>query len=324
MGLTGDEAWDNAVPATQAGEADQTAGARWTPGGRYDAWIVQSGLGWTKDQKPQVAVRFDVPNVGYITWYGSFSQAAYEWTEKKLQALGWDPAAAGAFEMLADPGYLIDLAVKKYGEESCHASITVKQEEYNGKWSWKVAFVDPPGGGELLVEKMDPNQAKSFEQAMRSAIRGGRVNSQTRSAAAAPPARAPGAPPPRGRALTPHPQAQGPSRSVQPPVAPPPAARTQEEEDAAQRERERQDFLRGPGGGAPPPAAPAAAPPQAPRAPVRGAPGPQRSHAGNPRGAAPRPQDAGGPGSARRAPPPAAPEQTYPPYDPNNPDDIPY
>src|SRR5438445_10684785 len=70
---------------------EQSARAPLQPEGTYRARATTWGLGSTGGDKEQVAVTFkllDYPGK-VITYYGSFSEAALEFTVKALRTCGW-------------------------------------------------------------------------------------------------------------------------------------------------------------------------------------------------------------------------------------------
>lgn len=185
--MTGDN-WDTG--GDQAGEqgAGNHGGATqsWVDGGRYDVCVVENALG-EEATAYSCAVRFFcAANNSYITGYFSMSDAAFEWTEKKLQAIGWNARESGAFDKLGtDSKYLYDLAEKLH-PGGPHCRIQVKYEEYplgSGKWTPKVGFVDPPGGGPMFSDKKaaSAESAKGFEAMMRTKLRTGQVQTTARA-----------------------------------------------------------------------------------------------------------------------------------------------
>lgn len=149
--------------------------AKWQDGGQYDAVAVASAMGKSQAGHPTLAVRFVVEGVGTISWYGSFSENAYPFTVEALQALGWDPASNNyAFGVLAEENFFA----------GAKANITVKHDEYEGKWKWKVAWVNPLGGGALFTEKLSKADAESFEAMLRAGVRSGKLVTRQRQAAA--------------------------------------------------------------------------------------------------------------------------------------------
>ena len=73
--------------------------------GKYRARAVDSGLGKAKTGTEQVAVNFELIGDGaekglHITWYGYFTDKAYEMAVKALRACGWqgsDPTELDSF-----------------------------------------------------------------------------------------------------------------------------------------------------------------------------------------------------------------------------------
>lgn len=124
--------------------------------GRYVARACAGALGYTSKQKPQIAIDLEITqgeSAGqHVTWYGYFSDAAHERTFAALRTLGWE----------GDD--LSDLT----GIDKNEVSITLKSEEYEGKWTQKVAWINPLGGL-VLKDRMDASQLKAFAASMRGA-----------------------------------------------------------------------------------------------------------------------------------------------------------
>ena len=110
--------------------------------GKKIAKAVKLQFGNTKDGKPQVAINFEVlegPDSGkYITWFGSFSEKAMEWTFKALAVCG-APRGKSLDELTVDDlGSLVEL--------------DVAYETWEGKPSLKVKWVNRPGGGGFTMK----------------------------------------------------------------------------------------------------------------------------------------------------------------------------
>jgi hypothetical protein len=128
--------------------------------GRYRARGVTAALGRTSTGKEQVAVEFELldaeGNPGpHITWFGYFTDATYERTIEALRHCGWEGD---------------DLA-NLSGVDANEVSLVIKAEEYNGKWTPKVQFVNAPGGGGLaLREQLSAEEARAFAAGMKGRI----------------------------------------------------------------------------------------------------------------------------------------------------------
>ncbi|NNB90527.1 hypothetical protein [Corallococcus exiguus] len=149
--------------------------------GRYKARAAQGALGFTSGGKEQVAIEFTFlgndgsePYAGQsITWFGFFTDASLEHTIKALRACGWQGNDVS------------DLT----GIESNDVSLVIENEEYEGKWSPKVRWVNPLGSGLALKQQMEPTQARSFAAQMRGRILAMEQGTGPRRAPAPAPAR---------------------------------------------------------------------------------------------------------------------------------------
>lgn len=125
--------------------------------GVYRARAIQAALGQASTGSTQVAVEFDILTEGmegqHITWFGYFTDATFERTVEALRTCGWQ----------GDD--LSDLA----GVDANEVDIVVEQEEYNGKVSAKVKWINKPGGMALKAP-MSTDQAKQFASEMKGRI----------------------------------------------------------------------------------------------------------------------------------------------------------
>ena len=126
------------------------------PAGTYRAHAGERVLGSTAKGIPQVAVQCVIDQPGFegqsITYYGFFSDTAYEYAVKSLRAMGWEG------DDLAD---LSTVGKKPF-------SIVVEHEEYDGKTRAKVVFVN--GDGVAMKNVMGTEEVKAFAASMRSRI----------------------------------------------------------------------------------------------------------------------------------------------------------
>ena len=111
--------------------------------GRYDAKILDHGFN-EKTKGPQFWVSFETNTNEKITGFFSLTDRAAEYTIKKIRAMGHQ-------------GDSLEELGSGYALRGNLCSITVKHEEYQGKVSAKVAYVDPLGyeGGMLELEHDD-------------------------------------------------------------------------------------------------------------------------------------------------------------------------
>lgn len=133
--------------------------------GEHHARVTAHALGRAGTGKEQIAVTFSVEEDGKtssITWYGYFTDASYAVTERALQALGWDPAAHDyAFHELNGSEVLV----------GAEASIVVEEDvNRDGNPVMKVRWVNQPGGGVALKERMSDDEAKTFASTLRKKI----------------------------------------------------------------------------------------------------------------------------------------------------------
>jgi len=131
--------------------------------GKYRAKPISAGLGFTKggDQSPPkecVAVRFEVTEGELtgeqITWYGYFTDAAQQYTMANLRTCGWT----------GDDLYDLS-SIDGTGD----VSIVLVDDDFNGKVTLKVKYINAPGGGAMLNAPMDDAQRKAFAAKMRGA-----------------------------------------------------------------------------------------------------------------------------------------------------------
>lgn len=157
------------------------------PEGRFKARAIEGGLGETNDGNPQVGVRFTILDEEFhgeeITWFGSFSKklgqgtkTPLERTIESLRACGWKGDDLSALEGISDN----------------EVSLVIEHDDYNGKISAKVKWVNR-AGGLALKAPMSADKAKAFAAKMR-----GEVIAASRAIGGAPgatPAPAQGRPP---------------------------------------------------------------------------------------------------------------------------------
>lgn len=134
--------------------------------GRYRGTVTGSALGTTSTGKPQIAVGFDVHLTDEdgralslpMTWYGYFTEKTYELTDKALMALGFDVSTQD-LETL-NPDEPSDTPI--YGAE---ASLVLEPDD---KDRIIIRWVNKPGGGLALKDRMDRGEAASLAKQMRA------------------------------------------------------------------------------------------------------------------------------------------------------------
>ncbi len=127
--------------------------------GVYRGRGLQAALGRAGTGKEQVAVQFQLMDADgvsgpTITWYGYFTDSTYERTVESLRHCGW----AG--------DDLSDLS----GIDTNEVSLVIENEEYEGKATPKVKWVNAPGGGLALKEQLSADEARSFAAQMKGRI----------------------------------------------------------------------------------------------------------------------------------------------------------
>lgn len=134
--------------------------------GRYRGTVTGSALGTTSTGNPQIAIGFDVhlrDEDGRtlslpMTWYGFFTDKTYEQTDKALQALGFDVATQD-LETL-NPDEPSDTPI-------CGAEASLVLE-HDDQGRILIRWVNKPGGGLALRDRMDRGQAASLAKQMRA------------------------------------------------------------------------------------------------------------------------------------------------------------
>src|SRR3954468_14263609 len=125
------------------------------PEGKYNAVAVpvegDSFVEWgeTKAGEPKISMRFKLSTGETIYWYGYFSENARDRTVKALRLVGFvgDSLADASNQRLNQPVQLV-----------------IKHEEYNGKTSAKVQYVNPPRAA------FDSSKLSKFSAEMRAAV----------------------------------------------------------------------------------------------------------------------------------------------------------
>ncbi len=124
--------------------------------GTYKAKAVDWALGETKAGKPQIAVTFQLTGEGAprITYYGSFSDAAYEYTVQRLRVCGWTGDDLTQLDSIG----------------THEVELVIKADTYEGKTRAKVQFINRPGEGGGLKSKMTEASAREFAAVMKAKI----------------------------------------------------------------------------------------------------------------------------------------------------------
>lgn len=121
--------------------------------GKYKARATNWELGKTKKGAEQIAITFTLTDGRAITYYGYFSDAAYEYTVKNLRACGWRGSDLSALDTLSQN----------------EVELVCRAEEYDGKTRQRVQFINGPDGMGLK-EKLSDAETRSFAARMKSKI----------------------------------------------------------------------------------------------------------------------------------------------------------
>lgn len=124
------------------------------PIGTYPAHATHVRLTYTKAGDPQIIVTFVIVGGPHdreqVTWAGFFSDRTFDRTIQSLRYCGWT----------GDD--ISDLT----GIDTNDVDIVVEHNEYNGRITPRVSWVNQPGGG----AGMSPAQAKAFGESIKSRI----------------------------------------------------------------------------------------------------------------------------------------------------------
>lgn len=110
--------------------------------GVHEAMVIDHGVTKSKTGTPMAVIRFEYMDTDadkhQINWYGSFKEGkAAEITCEALATCGWTTNKPSDLAKGAGSGVL---------DETSTVSITLGNEEYNGKVTTKVKYINPPGG----------------------------------------------------------------------------------------------------------------------------------------------------------------------------------
>ena len=124
--------------------------------GEYRARAVKGALGVSQNGNEQVGVEFELIEVPgqHITWYGTFTDAAFDIAMRGLRSAG----------MTGD-----DLSDFSWVEKAPEVMLVVDHETYQGKTKVKVKFINSLGG--LAMKKpLEGVEARSFAERMRAKV----------------------------------------------------------------------------------------------------------------------------------------------------------
>lgn len=122
------------------------------------AQCISHNYGYSSTGKEELACAFKLlegPNEGeHITKFFYFTPKALKWTHEGLSAMGWDGVS------LADLGAL-----------DARVSLTLRDEEFDGKTHTKVAFVNPLSDGAVQQDKpMSDQDVSTFAAKMQGRL----------------------------------------------------------------------------------------------------------------------------------------------------------
>jgi hypothetical protein len=187
--------------------------------GRYIGTVTSSCLGRAGNGTEQIAIGFDV-HLGVdqqsvpMTWYGFFTDKAWETTERALKALGWDAHEHDYRLDALNPADPYETPIK-----GAEAQLVLEHEDDGeGGQRIRIRWVNSLNGGLVVKERMDPATAAEFSTTLRARLIAQKGPQQQRRPAA--PAR-PAAAPAARTATAPRPAAPT-SRSAPAPAAAPP------------------------------------------------------------------------------------------------------
>lgn len=116
-----------------------------------DGGEVWAQFGRTKDGNPQVAILFALLDEGpfkgrRLTWYGYFTDKSGDRTVESLRLIGFKSDE------------LMDLPKGPLNQE---VSVEVQTNDFEGKKSSRIAWINAPGGARL-ADPMKPNELRAF------------------------------------------------------------------------------------------------------------------------------------------------------------------
>jgi hypothetical protein len=129
------------------------------PEGTYSAKAIEAALGRAGTGTEQIAVRLRITSGEHegaeITFYGYFSEKATQRTLESLRHLGWTSDDITSLEGLGDT----------------EASIVIEHEEdqRTGEPRPRVKWVNGPGSGLAMKERLAPGEAKALAARLKGA-----------------------------------------------------------------------------------------------------------------------------------------------------------
>ena len=124
--------------------------------GTYEARPITAALGQTKGDKPCVGVEFELDTGAHISWFGYFTEKTTERTIESLRFCGWT-------------GQDLDDLREIGSKDKLTVQLVIEHEEYDGKTTAKVQWVNR-GGGLRLSKPLEGQAAKAFAAQMKGAV----------------------------------------------------------------------------------------------------------------------------------------------------------
>jgi len=147
--------------------------------GAYRAVPVSAVLGRADTGKEQICVQFQVATddgpTETITWYGYFTDATFERTIEALRYCGW--RGNDLLEFLS--GRQLPAGFDQ------EVQIVIESQEYNGKWSPRVRWVNS-GSGIGVKNALSEEEGRAFSARMKGRVASLQAKSPASAAAAAP------------------------------------------------------------------------------------------------------------------------------------------
>lgn len=121
------------------------------------ARAINAAVGKASTGTPQIAIEFEfLDEQGGITYYGPLSDAAFPYTMKAIRAAGF------AGDDLSDLSSLTN-------ETTPEVVLVIGPEEYNGKITLKVKFINS-AGGLAMKDALQGDDLKTFARQMKGKI----------------------------------------------------------------------------------------------------------------------------------------------------------
>jgi hypothetical protein len=134
------------------------------------ARAIGAAIGKASTGTHQIAIEFEfLDETGGITYYGPLSDAAFDYTMKAIRAAGFQGDDLANLESLCG--------------ETPEVVLVIEPEEYNGKTTRKVKFINS-AGGLALKDALQGDELQAFARKMK-----GKVVAYDRSAGTPKPAR---------------------------------------------------------------------------------------------------------------------------------------